>query len=86
MGFFHMSWAAGNGQLKYSNGLEKTVVNGILSVCLLAALTGHLEALKWARENGCSWDSRVYSEALHNNHFELAAWARENGCLKYVIE
>ena len=45
-----------------------------------AALNGHLEILKWARENGCPWDSNTCANAALNGHLEVLKWARENGC------
>ena len=45
-----------------------------------AALNGHLEVLKWARENGCPWDSFTCSYAALNGHLEVLRWAKENGC------
>jgi len=36
--------------------------------------------LKWARENGCPWDSRTCYAAAEGGHIELLRWARENGC------
>jgi hypothetical protein len=35
--------------------------------------------LKWARENGCSWDDETCSDAAMGGHIELLRWARENG-------
>ena len=32
------------------------VVTGMNNTCDDAAQGGHLEVLKWARENGCDWD------------------------------
>jgi hypothetical protein len=48
--------------------------------CAYAAREGHLELLKWARENGCDWDSRTCANAAEGGHLELLKWARENGC------
>jgi hypothetical protein len=47
-------------------------------VCFYAA--GHLEVLRWARENGCPWNSNTCSSAANGGHFEILKWARENGC------
>ena len=49
--------------------------------CKNAAKNGHLEVLKWARENGCPWDWRTCTYAALNGHLEVLKWARENGCL-----
>ena len=56
------------------------VANGICIHVLNAALNGHLEVLKWARENGCEWNSNTCANAALNGHLEVLKWARENGC------
>ena len=56
------------------------VVIGILGRVLMLLMNGHLEVLKWARENGCDWDSNTCSYAAENGHLEVLKWARENGC------
>ena len=38
------------------------------------------ERLKWARENGCPWDTRTCDEIAAGGHLEVLQWARENGC------
>ena len=48
--------------------------------CSMIALEGHLEVLKWARENGCEWDYLTCAYAAKNGHLEVLKWARENGC------
>jgi len=45
-----------------------------------AAKGGHLEVLKWARENGCPWDEWTCAYAAEGGHLEVLKWARENGC------
>jgi len=40
----------------------------------------HLEVLKWARENGCKWDSWTCSNAAEGGHLDVLQWARENDC------
>ena len=49
-------------------------------ICATAAAKGSLEVLKWARENGCSWNSWTCAYAARNGHLEVIKWARENGC------
>ena len=39
---------------------------------------GHLEVLKWARENGCQWDEWTCATAAEGGHLEVLKWAREN--------
>src|ERR1700692_754925 len=38
------------------------------------------DILKWARENGCHWNTLTCAYAAKNGHFEILKWARENGC------
>eukprot|EP00951_Prasinocladus_malaysianus_P022515 scaffold188889_cov44-Prasinocladus_malaysianus.AAC.1 len=45
-----------------------------------AAESGHLEVLKWARENGCPWNEHTCAYAAWGGHLEVLQWARENGC------
>jgi hypothetical protein len=50
-------------------------------ICDEIARYGYLEVLKWARENGCEWDSYTCHNAAENGHLEVLKWARENGCV-----
>ena len=43
-------------------------------------LRGHLEVLKWARDNGCDWNERTCASAALRGHLEVLKWAQENGC------
>ena len=36
--------------------------------------------LRWARENGCPWDTRTCATAAAGGQLEVLQWARENGC------
>ena len=45
-----------------------------------AACNGHLDVLKWARENNYVWDHYTCSYAARNGHLHVLKWARENGC------
>ena len=50
-------------------------------LCEDAARGGHLEMLKWARENGCPWDELTCAAiAAYGGHLEVLKWARENDC------
>ena len=44
------------------------------------ARLGRLEALQWARANGCDWDWQTCSAAAKGRHAEVLRWARANGC------
>jgi hypothetical protein len=56
------------------------VVPGIKRTCSDAALNGHLDVLKWAREKHCSWDYLTCYYAQHRGHLDVLKWARDNGC------
>jgi hypothetical protein len=43
-----------------------------------AALAGHLETLKWIRENGGVWTHWAADFAARNGHLETLKWIREN--------
>jgi hypothetical protein len=49
-------------------------------ICESLADGGHLEGLKWARENGCPWDVYTCARAARNGHLETLKWAQDNGC------
>ena len=49
-------------------------------LCEDAARGGHLEVLKWARENGCPWDEHTCTYAAEGGHLDVLQWALENGC------
>ena len=65
-----------------------------LLLCAAAARNGDLEelkalradkwpwdeVLKWARANGCPWDTWTCYGAAKGGHLEVLKWARENGC------
>ncbi|CAI6356757.1 unnamed protein product [Macrosiphum euphorbiae] len=48
--------------------------------CTIAAETGNLEFLRYAKENGCPWDARTCTLAAKSGHLECLKYARENGC------
>ena len=39
-----------------------------------AARGGHLDVLRWARENGCMWRDTTCSEAAYGGHLEVLIW------------
>ena len=46
----------------------------------MAASGGHLGILKWARDNGCQWDSKTLREAVSMGNDDVVEWARATGC------
>ena len=50
--------------------------------CYAAAMYGHFEVLKWARENGCPWNWRRCARAVaEGGHLDAQKWMRANGVL-----
>jgi len=50
-----------------------------------AAEGGHLESLKWLREEGChsffsEWNTTVCEGAASGGHIDVLKWGRETGC------
>ena len=52
----------------------------LTGVAARIAWHGGLEALQWARANGCEWDSRTCAWAAYGGHLGVLQWAREHGC------
>eukprot|EP01044_Picomonas_judraskeda_P025627 COSAG03_NODE_7495_length_909_cov_4.425926_1_plen_211_part_10 len=50
------------------------------STTLRLASLGALEALQWARANGCDWNRYTCTRAAAGGHLEVLQWARANGC------
>ena len=62
--------------LKWANA----VVRCDASICTAAARGGHLEVLKWARQELIPWGENTFDEAVKNGHFELLRWAHGEEC------
>jgi hypothetical protein len=71
-------------RLGYLSLLKDRHTRGVLKykryLCECAAERGHLEVLKWARENDCPWGTSTCAYAAGHGHLEVLKWARENGC------
>jgi hypothetical protein len=51
-----------------------------VDTCCEAARFGHLEVMKWAREQGCPWDRReTCNDALEGGDEETFRWMRGEG-------
>lgn len=48
--------------------------------CATAAANGHLDTLKYMRNNNCPWDQRVVMWAEWNKDKEMAKYAKDNNC------
>jgi len=46
----------------------------------LERFSGCVEALAWAKDNGCPWDSRTSLEAAAGGQLEVLKWVREHEC------
>ena len=49
-------------------------------LCNDACNRGYVNTLKWARQNGCPWNSSTCSSAAGSGHLSCLQWAQENGC------
>ena len=66
--------------VEYSHGYPALFEKHKIYICSVAAGYGHLELLKWARQNGCPWNGGPCTTAAFGGHLEVLKWARENGC------
>ena len=66
--------------VEYLHGNPALFEKHKIFICEIAAEYGHLEVLKWARQNGCPWDEMTCSFAADGGYLEVLKWARENGC------
>lgn len=46
-----------------------------------AARGGHLEVIKWMKQEGCPWGTSTFREAAGFGNIELMTWIRDNGCI-----
>ena len=61
------------------SGLSCRVEKGV--VCCLAASGGHLECLRYVREQHCcTWDAVTCAQAAWQGHLECLRYAHEHGC------
>ena len=51
-----------------------------MELCNEACARGYVSTLKWARQNGCYWNSNTCKIAAENGHLNCLQWARQNGC------
>jgi len=49
-------------------------------ICASVARSGHLELLKWYREQNCPWDEDTCALAAKGGHLEVLKWCREQRC------
>ena len=59
-----------------AHGSKEPILDGISWHC---AKNGHLELLKWARDNNCPYDVWVCAGAAMNGHLEVLKYLHENG-------
>jgi Ankyrin repeats (many copies) len=48
--------------------------------CSYAAMNGHIEMLKWLRNNAISWSRDTCGSAAKYGHLDTLKWLRQNGC------
>lgn len=55
--------------------------NGLTSsVTAIAALKGHLDCLRYLKEQGCEWTFKTARNAAEGGHLDCLIYAVENGC------
>ena len=48
------------------------------NTCAYAAMNGHFDVLRWARDYDCPWDVDTCTFAAMNGHLEVIKWLHEN--------
>ncbi len=56
----------------YCTRRANAAARGINEHVQKAALSGNFELLKWALENGCSWNERTCVKAARGGHLDIA--------------
>lgn len=49
-------------------------------MCNVGAILGNVEVVRWARENGHSWDAATCKVAASGGHLAILAYCLEDGC------
>lgn len=50
------------------------------NICEIAARTGHLNALNWARSLGCPWDEMIFFYAVKSNKINVVQYCIDSDC------
>ncbi|GFH53304.1 hypothetical protein CTEN210_09780 [Chaetoceros tenuissimus] len=50
------------------------------STCMIAAAVGNIDALLYARTNGCDWDSQTLETAVEHVRFDIVKYCLQNNC------
>lgn len=64
--------------LKYINDNYYKINKSDFDICKIAAESGNLEILKWAKENNCYLDNEVCRSAVQYCHLDILKWIIEN--------
>ena len=67
-------------------GLITKKIKFVPSLCCAAARGGHLNILKWLRNNNCPWDTTTTADAAIHGHHEVFYYALYNHCPIYLTE
>jgi hypothetical protein len=60
--------------------VDEDDANDILNCCTCAAAGGHLEVLKWLREQNCPWVEKTWANAAAGGYLEVLKWLRQHHC------
>ena len=85
-----LAWAKANsgtclltvpgGCMECFQNVPGTCLWNLTKTCAAIARRGHLEVLKWARQNGFPWGSSTCYKAALGGHLEVLKWARAKDC------
>ena len=64
--------------LRHVNSRFRRLVDG--SKMNIRYFVSSAELIRWAKENGCPWDSYTCSQAAEGGHLEVLRWIRTNDC------
>jgi len=69
-----------NARIVVEYALKKKIVALDSSLCAAAACGGHINLLKWLRDQGCPWDESTILVAFERNRLDVLEWSLRNGC------
>jgi len=75
-----LRWAIEEGEVEFPEDFSDDEELEDDTPCRVAALGGHLDCLKYCRENGCPWGLWVMESAAFSGSLDCLRYACENGC------
>jgi len=73
--------AAGSGHIQILQWLQEEQDFELIEELYLHAICGgHLNVVKWLREQACSWDEQTFIHAALEGNLEIIQWLHDEGC------